>query len=129
MSSALGGLEALTRVYLPNSINHTPGFYVSLARAKPTLKFITFGEDDTEGLDDACVAAVCENLALERLMIDDNSTLTPRFVDIILASQTAQTLSDVSLSAYESSRRGASPARDCVTVRFAHRSASFMSRL
>ena len=44
-----------------------------------------------------CVAAVCENLALDRLIIDDNSVLTPRFVDIILASQSAQTLFDVSL--------------------------------
>ena len=42
-------------------------------------------------------AALCENLALERLMLDDNSTLTAGILDIILASQTAQTLFDVSL--------------------------------
>ena len=42
-------------------------------------------------------AALCENLALERLMLDDNSTLTAGIIDIILASQTAQTLFDVSL--------------------------------
>ena len=93
----VGGLEALTNVYLPNNLPHTPGLYLSLTRARPTLKYITFGDsdDNSEDLDDACVAALCENLALERLVIDENSTLTPSFVDIILASQSAQTLFDV----------------------------------
>jgi hypothetical protein len=54
-------------------------------------------------IDDACLAAICENLALERLIIDDNSALTPRFVDIILASKSAQTLWDVSLCSVEAS--------------------------
>ena len=37
---------------------------------------------------------MCENLALENLYVDANSVLTPRVVDIILGSKTAQTLSD-----------------------------------
>ena len=39
---------------------------------------------------------MCENLALEKLSVDPihNSGLTPRVVDIILGSKTAQTLSD-----------------------------------
>ena len=48
----------------------------------------------TRSLDDACIAAICENLALETLIIEYNSLLTPRVVDIILGSKTAQSLSD-----------------------------------
>ena len=79
---------------LPDTFTHTPGFYVSLARARPSLTAIYFGEDNSQGLDDACIAAICENLALERLYVDANSLLTEGVIDIILASRTAQTLSD-----------------------------------
>ena len=48
-------------------------------------------------LDDACVAAMCENLSLETLQIEENSQATAGVIDIILASQTAQTLSDLAL--------------------------------
>ena len=40
-------------------------------------------------------AAMCRNLPLEKLSIENNSTLTPGVVDIILASRAAETLSDV----------------------------------
>ena len=44
-------------------------------------------------LDDACIAAIVENLSLETLSIDENHTLTSEAVEIILRSPTAQTLS------------------------------------
>ena len=44
-------------------------------------------------LDDACIAALVENLSLETLSIDENHTLTSEAVEIILRSPTAQTLS------------------------------------
>ena len=66
----------------------------SIARARPTLTSIWFGEDNSSTIDDASIAAICEHLALERLYIDGNRTLTPGVIDIILGSKTAQTLND-----------------------------------
>ena len=88
------GLEALREILFPESFSASPEFYTSLARARPSLKEFQFDEDST--LDDACVAAMCENLKLEVLHIDSNNTLTPAVVDIILRSPTAQSLSSVS---------------------------------
>ena len=49
--------------------------------------------DQQSTLDDACIAALVENLSLETLSIDENHTLTSEAVEIILRSPTAQTLS------------------------------------
>ena len=87
-------LTALSELWLPNTFTHTPGFYISLARARPFLKNIYFGDDNSSTLDDACIAAMCK-LPLERLFIEENSTVTSGIVDIILASQAAQTLTEL----------------------------------
>ena len=89
------GLEALREILFPDNFSASPEFYTSLARARPSLKEFQFDEGST--LDDACVAAMCENLKLEALHIDDNNTLTNAVVDI-LRSPTAATLSFVSFS-------------------------------
>ncbi len=88
------GLKALREIIFPDDFSGSPEFFRSLARARPALKELHFGEE-ADLIDDACVAAICENLALENLSIDRNDTLTPDVVDIILRSPTAQTLSDV----------------------------------
>ena len=46
---------------------------------------------NTSTLDDACIAAMCK-LPLKHLSIEENSTVTSGIIDIILASQAAQTL-------------------------------------
>ena len=84
------GLEALREIVFPNQFTGSPEFFASLARARPALKELYF--DDDSCLDDACVAALCENLKLESLQIDSNYTLTPEVVDILLRSPTAATL-------------------------------------
>ena len=83
----------LKDIVFPYEISASPEFYTSLARARPSLRRLYF--EDLSPLDDACVAAICENLKLEDLSIDRNDTLTPAVVDIILRSPTAQTLSEV----------------------------------
>ena len=88
------GLKALREIIFPDDFSGSPEFFRSLARARPALKELHFGEE-ADLIDDACVAAICENLALENLSIDRNDTLTPAVVDIILRSPTAQTLSEV----------------------------------
>ena len=88
------GLKALREIIFPDDFSGSPEFFRSLARARPALKELHFGEE-ADLIDDACVAAICENLALENLSIDRNDTLTPDVVDIILRSPTAQTLSEV----------------------------------
>ena len=90
------GLEALREIVFPDKFSASPEFFTSLARARPALKEFQFDEGST--LDDACVAAMCENLKLEALHIDDNNTLTHAVVDIIVRSPTAATLSFVSFS-------------------------------
>jgi len=90
------GLEVLKDIVFPYEISASPEFYTSLARARPSLRRLYF--EDLSPLDDACVAAICENLKLEDLSIDRNDTLTPAVVDIILRSQTAETLSCASFS-------------------------------
>ena len=91
------GLEALREIVFPNQFTGSPEFFASLARARPALKELHFGySDDETTLDDACVAAICENFALEALIIDQNKTVTPAVVDIILRSPTAQTLCSAS---------------------------------
>jgi len=87
------GLEVLREIVFPDDFSGSPEFFRSLARARPALKELHFGEEAAL-IDDACVAAICENFALEDLSIDDNSPLTPAVVDIILQSTTAQTLSE-----------------------------------
>ena len=90
------GLGALREIVFPNQFG-SPEFFISLARARPSLKELQFGySDDETTLDDACVAAICENFALEALTIDQNNTVTPAVVDIILRSPTAQTLCSAS---------------------------------
>ena len=84
------GLGALMEISFPESLSASPEFFRSLARARPALKELYF--DDDSCLDDACVAALCENLKLESLQIDSNYTLTPEVVDILLRSPTAATL-------------------------------------
>jgi hypothetical protein len=86
------GLKALREIIFPDDFSGSPEFFRSLARARPALKELHFGEE-ADLIDDACVAAICENFALEALSIDDNSPLSPAAVDIILQSPTAQTLS------------------------------------
>ena len=84
-------LEVLKDILFPDNFSASPEFFRSLARARPSLKELYFGDAAT--LDDASVAAICENLKLEALTIDWNDTLTPDVVDIILGSPTAATLS------------------------------------
>ena len=86
------GLEVLREIVFPDDFSGSPEFFRSLARARPALKELRIGEE-ADLLDDACVAAICENFALEDLSIDCNDTLTPSVVDIILRSPTAETLS------------------------------------
>ena len=86
------GLQALRDISFPDDFSGSPEFFRSLARARPALKELRIGEE-ADLLDDACVAAICENFALEDLSIDCNDTLTPSVVDIILRSPTAETLS------------------------------------
>ena len=88
------GLEALREIVFPIEFSGSPEFFTSLARARPSLAELDFGEEST--FDDACVAAMCENLKLEALTINDNDTLTPAVVDIILQSPTAESLSAAS---------------------------------
>ena len=90
------GLEVLREIVFPHDFSASPEFYMSLARARQSLKKLYFEDQST--LDDACVAALCENLKLEALDMDSNFTLTPAVVDIILQSPTAQTLSEASFS-------------------------------
>ena len=85
------GLEALREIIFPRNFSASPEWFISLARARPALKELDFGQGAAL-IDDACVAAMCESFALEVLSIDDNSSLTPAAVDIILQSPTAQTL-------------------------------------
>ena len=86
------GLQALRDISFPDDFSGSPEFFRSLARARPALKELRIGEE-ADLLDDACVAAICENFALEDLSIDCNDTLTPSVVDIILRTPTAETLS------------------------------------
>ena len=90
------GLKALREIIFPDDFSGSPEFFRSLARARPALKELHFGEE-ADLIDDACVAAICENLALENLSIDRNDTLTPDVVDIIVQSPTAETLSSACL--------------------------------
>ena len=62
------GLEALREIVFPNEFSGSPEFFTSLARARPSLAELDFGEEST--FDDACVAAMCENLKLEALTIN-----------------------------------------------------------
>ena len=86
------GLEAPREIIFPRNFSASPEFYMSLARARPALKELDFGQGAAL-IDDACVAAMCESFALEALSIEDNSSLTPAAVDIIAQSPTAATLS------------------------------------
>jgi hypothetical protein len=85
------GLKALREIIFPFEFSGSPEFFISLARARPALKKLSF-EAKAALIDDACVAAMCESFALEALSIFDNSSLTPAVVDIILRSPTAETL-------------------------------------
>ena len=84
-------LEGLRELSLSGSFEGSPSFFTSLARARPELNELWFGQQST--LDDACIAALVENLSLETLSIDENHTLTSEAIEIILRSPTAQTLS------------------------------------
>ena len=85
------GLEMLSSIVFPHGFFASPEIFTSLARARPSLKELYF--DDGSFIDNACVAAICENLKLEKLQLDCNRRLTPSVVDIILQSPTAETLS------------------------------------
>ena len=94
----VAGLEVLRKLVFPDSLpphGAVPHFFTTLARARPSLKELHF-YDQVASLDDACVAAICENFQLEALTIDKNFLLTPVVVDIILRSPTAQTLCSAS---------------------------------
>ena len=90
------GLEVLEAIVFPDEISGSPEFFTSLARARPSLRELYF--EDLSTVDDACVAALCENLKLKTLHIDRNDTLTPAVVDIISRSPTAEYLSEASFS-------------------------------
>ena len=90
------GLEVLRDIVFPEEMSASLEFLTSLVRARPSLKELYFYNG--AALDDACVAAMCENLKLETLHIDRNDTLTPAVVDIISRSPTAETLSEASFS-------------------------------
>ena len=94
----VAGLEVLRKLVFPDSLpphGAVPHFFTCLARARPSLKELHF-YDQVASLDDACVAAICENFQLEALTVDKTYILTPAVVDIILRSPTAQTLCSAS---------------------------------
>ena len=66
-----------------------------VALARPSLNEIALGRDSDD--DDSCVAALCNNLALESLNLDGLLAVTPAIVDVILQSKAAMTLNFVSI--------------------------------
>jgi hypothetical protein len=85
-------LEVLKIIVFPDNLSYSPEFFTSLARARPSLKELSFG-DGISTLDDACVAAIFENFELENIQIENNHTLTRAAVDLLLRTPTAETLS------------------------------------
>ena len=86
-------LEVLKTIVFPDNLSYSPEFFTSLARARPSLKELSFG-DRISTLDDACVAAIFQNFTLENIQIDNNHTLTRAAVDLMLRTPTAETLSE-----------------------------------
>ena len=97
-------LEVLKTIVFPDNLSYSPEFFTSLARARPSLKELSFG-DRLSSLDDACVAAIFQNFELEIIDIKFNHTLTRAAVDLMLRTPTAETLSEAifrSISAFTS---------------------------
>ena len=68
----------------------------SLARARPSLKELYFGDESTD--DDTCFAALLKDLALEKISMDGNRVVTSAVVDLFLRSPTAETLTYASFN-------------------------------
>ena len=89
------GFELLEYLSLPSGFSGSPEFYTRIAQARPSLTEISFGSNAHD--DDSCVAALCNNLALEALTLDVLDAVTPAIVDVILQSKAAMTLSFLSI--------------------------------
>ena len=89
------GFQALKELAFPSDFSGSPEFYTRIALARPSLNDISLGALSRD--DDSCVAALCNNLALECLDLDGLDELTPAIIDIILQSKSATTLMFVSL--------------------------------
>ena len=85
-------LEVLKIIVFPDNLSYSPEFFTSLARARPSLKELSF-DARISTLDDACVAAIFQNFTLENIQIENNHTLTRAAVDLMLRTPTAETLS------------------------------------
>jgi len=85
------GFQALKELAFPSDFSGSPEFYTRIALARPSLNEIAFGSNPHD--DDSCVAALCNNLALESLTLDGLDAVTPAIVDVILQSKAAMTLS------------------------------------
>ena len=89
------GFQALKELAFPSGFSGSPEFYTRIAQARPSLSEIGLGGSSHD--DDSCVAALCDNLALEWLDLDAMDGLSPDIVDVILQSKSATTLMFVSL--------------------------------
>ena len=89
------GFEVLKDLSFPSGFSGSPEFYTRIALARPSLNEIALGRDSDD--DDSCVAALCNNLALESLNLDGLLAVTPAIVDVILQSKAAMTLNFVSI--------------------------------
>ena len=89
------GFEVLKDLSFPSDFTGSPQFYTRIALARPSLNEIALGRDSDD--DDSCVAALCNNLALESLNLDGLLAVTPAIVDVILQSKAAMTLNFVSI--------------------------------
>ncbi len=85
------GFEVLKDLSFPADFSGSPEFYTRIALARPSLNEIDLGANSRD--DDSCVAALCNNLALESLNLDGLDEVTPAIVDVILQSKAAMTLS------------------------------------
>ena len=90
------GFQALKELAFPSDFSGSPEFYTRIALARPSLNDIGMGGSSHD--DDSCVAALCNNLALECLDLDAMDGLSPAIVDVILQSKTATTLVFVALN-------------------------------
>ena len=89
------GFQVLKDLDFPSGFSGSPEFYTRIAQARPSLTEITFGSNAHD--DDSCVAALCNNLALESLGLDGLDAVTTAIVDVILKSKSAMTLNFLSI--------------------------------
>ena len=71
-----------------------PGFYIDLSRTIARIWDLHIQDDSTT---DACIAAACSHLRLEYLKLEGLYLLTSRIVDAITRSQSAATLSSLTI--------------------------------